>query len=535
MGSNLPGGQPPLHHERMTSKAFGALRLVLGDQLSDGRLSALRDLDPARDLVLMAEVREEATYVRHHKKKIALVFAGMRAFAERLRARSVTVRYVGYEDPDNAGSIVGELLRALGEGAFERVVITEPGEWRLRDALEAFAHMAPVPVEIRDDDRFICSHGQFRRWAEGRRDLVMEFFYREMRMRTGLLMDGEEPAGGRWNFDAENRRRLPAGMTPPPHRFVVPDAVTRGAIADVARLFPDHFGSLGDFGFATTPEAAEAILSDFLGNILPGFGRYQDAMARGEPWMWHAVISAALNLGLLDALDICRRAEAEYRAGRAPLNAVEGFVRQILGWREYVRGVYWLKMPGYKALNALGADRTLPPFYWTAETGQACVRDVVETTRDHAYAHHIQRLMVTGNLAMLLGVAPEAINEWYMIVYADAYEWVELPNTHGMATFADGGTLGSKPYAASGAYINKMGDYCSRCRYDVRLKSGPDACPFNRLYWDFLIRHESLLGDNPRLRMPYANIARMSDAERAAIRAEGERTRRELGATPRVP
>jgi deoxyribodipyrimidine photolyase-related protein len=302
----------------------------------------------------MAEVREEATYVRHHKKKIALVFAGMRAFAERLRARGVAVRYVGYEDPDNAGSIAGELMRALGAGTFQRVVITEPGEWRLRDALEAFAPMAPAPVEIRDDDRFICSHGQFRRWAADRRDLRMEFFYREMRRRTDLLMDGEEPAGGRWNFDAENRRRLPAGVTPPPHRFVVPDELTRGAIADVARLFPDHFGSLDDFGFATTPEAAETILSDFLGNILPGFGRYQDAMARGEPWMWHAVISAALNLGLLDPLDICRRAEAEYRAERAPLNAVEGFVRQILGWREYVRGVYWLKMPGYKGPQRAG-------------------------------------------------------------------------------------------------------------------------------------------------------------------------------------
>jgi deoxyribodipyrimidine photolyase-related protein len=229
---------------------------------------------------------------------------------------------------------------------------------------------------------------------------------------------------------------------------------------------------------------------------------------------------------------VCRRAEAEYRAGRAPLNAVEGFVRQILGWREYMRGIYWLKMPDYKALNALGADRRLPDFYWTAETGQACIRDVVETTRDHAYAHHIQRLMVTGNLAMLLGVAPAEINDWYMVVYADAYEWVELPNTHGMATFADGGIIGSKPYAASGAYINKMSDYCPRCRYDVRQRQGPDACPFNRLYWDFLLRHKGLLGDNPRLRMPYARIARMDDAERAAIRAEGERTRRELAATP---
>jgi len=507
------------------------LRLVLGDQVSDS-LSALADLDPARDTVLMAEVREEATYVRHHKQKIALIFAAMRAFAARLRARGITVRYIGYEAPGNAGSLPGELFRALEEGAFDRVVITEPGEWRLRDAFEAFAHAAPVPVEIREDRRFICSHDRFRAWARGRREFRMEFFYREMRRDTGLLMDGDEPVGGKWNFDRDNRKRLPRGAAPPPHRFVPPSAATQAVIAEVGRLFPDNFGRLDAFGFATTPEEAEPLLEHFLDTLLPGFGDYQDAMARGEPWMWHAVISAAMNIGLLDPLDACRRAESRFRDGRAPLNAVEGFIRQILGWREFMRGMYWLKMPELKAMNALGADRALPPSHWSAKTGQACVENVVEATRDHAYAHHIQRLMVTGNLAMLLGVAPAEINAWYMVVFADAYEWVELPNTHGMATFADGGLIGSKPYAASGAYINRMSDYCSTCRYDVRLRKGPEACPFNRLYWDFLDRHESLLRANSRMQMPCRTLDRFSAPERAEIRAEAERAREELGAVP---
>ncbi|MGV9010606.1 cryptochrome/photolyase family protein [Brevundimonas sp.] len=426
----------------------GTLRLVLGDQLSDD-LSALSDLDPARDVVLMAEVRDEATYVKHHKQKIALIFAAMRSFALRLERRGVTVRYVRIDDPDNTHSIVGELHRALDVQPFEEVAITECGEWRLAQALTAFAGVARVPVDIREDWRFICSHDRFRRWASGKSSLRMEFFYREMRREAGILMDGKAPEGGQWNYDAENRKKLTRGLRPPRRLRTAPDEVAQGAIADVARLFPDHFGGLEDFGWPTTAEQAEFVVADFLEYVLPSFGDWQDAMTPGEPWMWHGLISTSINLGLIDSMDICRRAEAVYRAGKAPLNAVEGFIRQILGWREFVRGVYWLKVPEYRARNFLDADRALPWFYWSGETDMACVADVVATSRDNAYAHHIQRLMVTGNLAMLLGVHPDAVDDWYMTVYADAYEWVEMPNTRGMATFADGGIVGSKPYAAS--------------------------------------------------------------------------------------
>ncbi len=505
---------------------------MLGDQLSDG-LSALADLDPALDVVLMAEVRDEATYVRHHKQKIALVFAAMRSFALRLEARGVTVRYVRIDDPANSHSIVGELHRALDDLPLTAVAVTECGEWRLAEALAAFAGVAKVPVEIRPDTRFLCSHDRFRRWASGKSQLRMEFFYREMRRETGILLDDGQPVGGKWNYDAENRCKLTKGLRPPRRLRIPPDAVATEAIADVARLFSDHFGTLDAFGWPTTAEQAEAVLADFLSNILPGFGDWQDAMSEGQPWMWHSLISTSLNLGLLDPLDICRRAEVEYREGRAPLNAVEGFIRQILGWREFVRGIYWLKVPEYRARNFLDADRILPWFFWSGETDMACVADTVASTRDHAYAHHIQRLMVTGNLAMLLGVHPDAVDDWYMTVYADAYEWVEMPNTRGMATFADGGIVGSKPYAASGAYIDRMSDYCGPCRYDVKAKAGEGACPFNRLYWGFLERNRDRLRDNIRLAMPYRTLENFGPDKRKALLAEAEAARQALGAVRR--
>ncbi len=506
---------------------------MLGDQLS-ANLASLAGATPA-DLILLAEVREEATWVRHHKQKIALTFAAMRSFAAGLEARGLRVRYVRIDDPASTGSITGELERTLAEaGPFGRVVLTECGEWRLQTALEAFASTCAVTVEIRADDRFLCSRAAFEAWARDRKELRMEWFYREMRRRTGLLMDGDQPAGGRWNFDAENRRRLPAGMRGPRRRRFAPDAVAREAIADVERLYPDHFGALDAFGWPTTAAQAQEALEHFLRDALPLFGDWQDAMATGEPFLWHSLVSTSINLGLLDPLDVCRRAEVEWRSGRAPLNAVEGFIRQVLGWREFVRGVYWLKMPEYGRRNALEADRALPWLFWSGETDMVCVRETVIAARDHAYAHHIQRLMVTGNLMMLLGVHPDAVDDWYMTVFADAYEWVEMPNTRGMATFADGGIVGSKPYAASGAYIKRMSDHCGGCRYDPAARTGEGACPFNALYWDFLIRNETRLSGNARMAMPYRNLARFSAAERATITASAGVVRARMGAVRMV-
>ena len=361
----------------------------------------------------------------------------------------------------------------------------------------------------------IGSSAQKSSSAGGRKQLRMEFFYREMRRKTGLLMDGDQPAGGRWNFDAENRKSAKPDLFIPQPLRTVPDEITTEVLQLVAFRFDNHFGDLEPFWFAVTTEQADGVVDHFIKEALQAFGDYQDDMLQGQPFLYHSLISLYINAGLLDPLDVCRRVETEYREGRAPLNAVEGFIRQIIGWREYVRGIYWLKMPGYVESNFFNAARALPDFYWTGETDMACLKAAIQQTKEEAYAHHIQRLMVTGNFAMLVGVDPKAVHEWYLAVYADAYEWVELPNTLGMSQFADGGLLGSKPYAASGNYINKMSNYCADCRYDVKKKTGNEACPFNPLYWDFLIRNEDKLRGNPRMAQTYRTWERMSDDKRA--------------------
>ncbi len=493
------------------------LVLVLGDQLSLN-LSSLAATFKEDAVVVMAEVWDEATYVRHHKKKIAFIFSCMRHFAEDLRSQGWTVDYVKLDAPGNAGSFTGEIRRAISRHQPDRIVVTEPGEWRVLEMMRGWEAEFGLDVEILRDTRFVASHARFRAWTEDRKQLRMEFFYRDMRRSTGLLMDGDEPEGGKWNFDHDNRK--PAGqdlLMPKPQRFE-PDAITDEVLSLVRKHFGDHFGDLEPFWFAVTKADAEAAFDHFLSHALPRFGDFQDAMLIGEKFLYHAVVSPYLNIGLLDPLEMCRRVEAEYRAGRVPLNAAEGFIRQIVGWREYVRGIYWLKSPGYERQNFFGNTRPLPDFYWTGETRMRCVKEAVEQTREEAYAHHIQRLMVTGNFALLAGVDPYFVHEWYLIVYTDAYEWVEAPNTVGMSLFADGGLLGSKPYAASGNYINKMSDYCKNCSYDVKQRTGPDACPFNYLYWDFMIRNRDKLGRNQRLSTVYSTLDKMADARKNEIR-----------------
>ena len=498
---------------------MSTLRVILGDQLSHD-ISALAGLDRAYDRVLMMEVADETTYVRHHKQKIVLVLSAMRHFADELRAKGIAVDYVELDDADNTGRFDSEVRRAAMRLVPDRIVVTEPGEWRVRTMVERWEALTGTPVEIRGDDRFFASRARFAAWAQGRRGWRMEHFYREMRREHAILMDGGNPAGGAWNYDAANRKRLPAGATPPTRLRFPPDARTRAVMDLVARRCGDHFGDLDAFGWPVTRAEALRALQDFLIHGLPDFGDYQDAMRAGAPFLFHGLLSPALNIGLLSPREICAAAETAWRSGAAPLNAVEGFVRQILGWREYVRGVYWTLMPDYAGANALHATRPLPGFYWSGDTQMRCLREAIGSTARHAYSHHIQRLMVTGNFALLAGVAPREIERWYLAVYADAFEWVEMPNTLGMAVFADGGRMASKPYAASGAYIARMSDFCGGCAYDVKAKSGPGACPFNYLYWAFLIRNRTHLAGNPRLAMPYRTLAAWSDARRNAVVAE---------------
>lgn len=508
---------------------MSVLRLVLGDQLTRS-VSSLRDVNVSEDTVLMAEVLEEATYVRHHKRKLAFVFSAMRHFAETLREESLNVRYTCLDADSNQGSLRAEVAHALETGDFDRVVVTKPGEWRLLEDMEQWAELFGCPVELRDDDRFIASPADFAEWADGRKQLRMEYFYRDMRRKTGLLMDEDQPAGGEWNYDQDNRKSLPKGITTPQRRFFPHDEVTQTVLEMVEAQFPDHFGSLDGFDMAVSRTDAEAALEHFIEDILPSFGDYQDAMAAGEAFLWHSLISAQLNIGLLDPLEVSQRADAAYRAGRAPLNAVEGFIRQIIGWREYIRGLYWYKMPAYKETNALSATRSLPGLYWGGATDMRCLAEAVEHTRKYAYSHHIQRLMITGNFALLAGIHPDEVNDWYMVVYADAYEWVELPNTHGMALFADGGVVASKPYAASANYINKMSDYCKGCAYDPKARTGEKACPFNFLYWDFLARNEDTLRGNPRMGLTYKNLDKRDPQELADMRQQASAFLDDIGA-----
>lgn len=511
----------------MTGRAEPAavLRVVLGDQLSSN-LAGLADLDRQADTVLLAEVREEAAYVPHHPKKLAFLFSAMRHFAAELEREGVRVRYVTLDDPANTHSIPGEITRAVAELGVQSVVLTECGEYRLDRLLREWQAAAPVRSEMRDDTRFLASKEDFAIWAEGRKTLRMEYFYREMRRRYGILLEADgNPVGGKWNYDSENRKPLESGLFgPPPPPATSPDEITQTVLDLVAEMFPDSYGTLEGFDFAVTAAEAEACAEAFFNERLSAFGDYQDAMARGEAVLYHSLLSLYLNAGLLDPLDLCRRAEAAYREGKVPLNSAEGFIRQILGWREYVRGLYWLKMPDYAETNALAAMRPLPEFFWTGKTDMTCLSDCIGQTLNSAYAHHIQRLMVIGNFALLAGLAPKQVCAWYLAVYADAYEWVELPNTHGMALFADGGVMASKPYAASGKYIDRMSDYCGGCRYDPKKSGGEeDACPFNALYWHFLSRNEKTLSGNPRMGMIYKTLARMKPEKRNALFGRAER------------
>ena len=495
----------------------GRLVLVLGDQLTE-TLSALAQADKARDTVVMAEVADEAAYVQHHPKKIALIFAAMRKFAHALEQDGWKVVYTQLDDTDNAGSIVGELLRRAAQTGASEVLATEPGEWRLIDKLK----YAPLKVHLLPDDRFLATHAEFEAWAEGRKALRMEYFYREMRRKTGLLMEGDQPAGGKWNFDHDNRKAAPEDVTVDgPLRFD-PDATTREVLELVEARFGDNFGALEPFWFATTRAEALQALDHFIANALPRFGDYQDAMLNGNEFLYHAILSPYLNIGLLNVTEICEAAADAYAAGHAPINAAEGFIRQIIGWREYVRGIYFLEGPDYTARNILGHDRDLPWFYWGGETRMNCVAKAVGQTRTQAYAHHIQRLMVTGNFALLAGIDPAQVHEWYLAVYADAFEWVEAPNTIGMSQFADGGVIASKPYVSSGAYINRMSDHCKSCHYSVSAKTGDTACPFNLLYWHFLDRHRDRFSNNPRMGNMYRTWDRMDADKRKTVLAEGD-------------
>ena len=503
------------------------LIVVLGDQLNHNS-AVFHDIDPKHDVVWMAEVAEESTKVWVSKPRIAVFLAAMRHFAAELRSEGLSVDYRELDDPGNTGTLATELIAAIHSHQPESVVLVEPGEWKVRENLRIAVKSTGVHLDERADLHFLCSTEEFTRYADGRRSLVMETFYRTQRRTHGILMDGDLPAGGAWNFDADNRKSFGAkgpGMVVPPALFE-PDASTRAVLELVQRRFGEHPGSLARFAWPVTRADALIALDRFVEERLADFGRWQDAMWSGEPWLYHSLISAALNLKLLDPREVAARVEQAWRAGTVPIEAAEGFVRQVIGWREYVRGIYWRTMPAYADSNALGATENLPEWYWSGDTDLACLRDAISQTLETGYAHHIQRLMVTGLYAQLLGVEPRQVHEWYLAVYVDAVEWVELPNVLGMSQFADGGYMASKPYVATGKYIDRMSNHCGSCRFRPDVRVGDDACPFTTLYWDFLLRHEERFTGHPRMALQVRNLARITEEERAAIAQRAQTVRR---------
>ncbi|WP_394005069.1 cryptochrome/photolyase family protein [Luteimonas sp. WGS1318] len=512
----------------MAEPAVRHLVVVLGDQL-DPSAAAFDGCDPAHDAIWMAEVDDESTHVWSTKTRTALFLSAMRHFAQDARAVGWRVHYRALDEAENRGALGAELAAAITRLRPQTVRMTAPGDWRVLQMLRDTATAADVPLVIEPDRHFYCDVRAFAAWARDQPELRLESFYRHLRRRHHVLMDGDAPAGGRWNFDTENRAPFDAqgpGAIPPPPQ-VEPDAITREVLDLVRTRFADHPGGLDHFAWPVTRAQALHALARFVDERLPAFGHWQDALWPEAPWLWHSQLASALNLKLLAPREVVDAVEAAWRAGRVPLAAAEGYIRQILGWREYVRGVYWTQMPRYAQANALQATGDLPGFYWTGDAPMPCLADALRQTLDLGYAHHIQRLMVIGLYAQLLGVAPAQVHRWFLAVYVDAVEWVEMPNVLGMSQFADGGLMSSKPYIASGRYIERMsaGSYCRRCPFDPGQRTGPQACPYTRLYWDFMLRHEALLAANPRTRLQVRALERLDAHERATIRRESDQWR----------
>jgi deoxyribodipyrimidine photolyase-related protein len=501
------------------------LIVILGDQL-DRHSAVFDDFDAAHDAVFMAEVPAEAKHVWSHKARIVLFLSAMRHFAEALHHEGVTVHYFALGAHPHQ-TLAQALAATLQTHAPKEVVMVSAGAARLNAALAEVCQMQQIKLELREDRHFIATLAEFNAWSKGKKTLRLEFWYRQLRQKTGLLMHESAPIGGQWNFDHDNRASFDArgpGLLPTPLGFA-PDALTQAVIHEVEAHFPDHPGWLAGFDWPVTPTQAQAVLEDFIEQRLALFGQYQDAMWIDQSWLYHSKLSSALNLKLITPWRVCQAAERAYETGAVPLAAAEGFIRQILGWREYVRGLYHQSGDAWLDMNALDAQAPLPDFFWTGDTPAQCLQQTIRQTLQTGYAHHIQRLMVTGLYCLLAGVHPRAVHEWYLAVYVDAVEWVEIPNVFGMSQFADGGVMASKPYIASGKYIDRMSNYCAHCRFKPDLAVGDTACPFTTLYWDFLDRHEARFAKHPRLALQVKNLQRKTQEERAAMRAQANRWR----------
>lgn len=501
-------------------KNLNRLILILGDQL-DLQGSALKDFNAKNDEIIMIESINEAQYVWSHKAKIALFLSAMRHFAQALEERQYPLTYI----KESTLPIVEVLRQQLIHKKISRLVYVLPGEWRLKVAITELAQDLSLELEMREDEHFFCSRQDFVNWTAGKKELRLEYFYRLMRKTHGILVDADgNPEGGQWNFDQDNRKPYPKkgpGIIDPPPTFE-PDPLTRKVLAYVNKKYKDHPGNLDQFYWPVTRDQALKALNYFVKYRLQNFGTFQDAMWTDTPFGWHSLLSSALNLKLLNPREVIATVLIAWKKYGLDLSTVEGFIRQILGWREFVRGMYYLDMPQMSQANYYNHQRPLPKWYWSGKTSMACMKDTIKQTLEYGYAHHIQRLMVTGNFALLAEILPSEVSNWYLAIYVDAIEWVELPNTVGMALFANGGRFTSKPYIASGAYIKRMSNYCGSCKYKPEVRFGETACPITTLYWNFLIKHRAQFDANPRTRLMTANLKKISDPDQKAIKKHAQ-------------
>jgi deoxyribodipyrimidine photolyase-related protein len=506
------------------------LRLILGDQLNPDH-SWYRQVDEDVVHVLM-EVKQETSYVLHHAQKVLAIFAAMRDFAEHLRVQGHRVRYIAIDHPSNRQAIAANLDALIAHHQADRVAYQAPDEWRLDEELAQWAQAKRaqgLTVEMADTEHFLTARGEAAELFAGRKQWLMEHFYRHTRRHHRVLMSADhQPEGGQWNFDADNRKAW-SGQPPEPADWRAPhdhqalwQAIVDAGVTTFGQPQADRLP------WPVSADEARAHLHAFVKHALPHFGDFQDALSQRANRLFHSLLSFALNVKMLHPREVIDAAEQAWRNGHAPLAAAEGFIRQILGWREYVRGVYWAHMPGYDEHNHFGHDLPLPTWFWTGQTRMACMSRAIGQSLQDAHAHHIQRLMVIGNFALLAGLDPKALHHWYLGVYIDAFEWVELPNTLGMSQFADGGLLATKPYVSSAAYLDRMGDHCRHCPYQRKERLGEQACPFNALYWDFHLRHEDRLRRNPRIGMVYRQLDRMTPEARHAISQQAIRLRENL-------
>ena len=512
------------HSHKAREDRMSTLRLILGDQLNPQH--SWFSATDANVVYLLMEIRQETDYVLHHAQKIIAIFAAMRDFARQLETSGHRVHYLAIDDPANRQSLPANLDALIAHYAASAFEYQAPDEWRLDRQLDDYARRLAIPGRMVDSEHFFSRRDEAAQLFSGRRQWLMEHFYRQLRMRHGVLMAGPgKPVGGQWNFDHDNRKpwpglpREPADWRGEHDHSALWETIRQAGI--------ESFGEPDARRFRWPLNRAEALrhLDDFIDQALPHFGDFQDALTYRAWRLFHSLLSFALNTKMLGPREVVARVAEAYAAGRVPLASAEGYIRQVLGWREYMRGVYWASMPGLDGQNCFGHRLPLPSWFWTGETNMRCLAQAIGQSLQHAYAHHIQRLMVIGNFALLAGLDPAALHGWYLGVYIDAFEWVELPNTVGMSQFADGGRLASKPYVSSAAYIDRMSDYCKGCHYDRKARVGERACPFNALYWDFHARNGERLGANPRLAMVYRQLARMQPADLQAAQARANAIR----------